>query len=176
MERWLPIVGYEGYYEVSSLGRVRSLDRTITYVNGRVDHRFGSLMSTRARPDGYLQVNLCRDSKKAVLLVHHLACEAFHGPRPTGLDVAHNSGVRSDNSETNLRYDTRKGNLADTAPHNTRPTGERHGAAKLTKSDVLAIRQATEPHAILATRYGVHPNHISRVKRGERWGALAMAA
>lgn len=176
MEVWKPIVGYEGYYEVSSLGRIRSLDREIHYVNGRVDHRKGQIKSVRPRKDGYLQFNVSKDSKKAVLHVHHVACEAFHGPRPAGMDVSHNNGIRDDNREANLRYDTRKGNLHDTLEHGTRAAGERHGASKLTSDAVAEITSTNTPSKILAVKFGVHRNHIARIRRGERWNSPALAA
>lgn len=167
-EEWRQVVGYEGYYEVSSLGRVRSLDRYCYYVNGRVDFIRGQLKSQRPRKDGYMQVNLCRESKKSVALVHHMVFEAFYGPRDRSLDVCHGDGVRSNNTVHNLRQDTRKGNFEDMIAHGTRSRGERHGAAKLTDEQAERVRQDPRNHSVIGAEYGIHKNHVSRIKRGVR--------
>lgn len=58
--------------------------------------------------------------------VHILVCEAFHGPRRLGLEVAHNDGNRLNASATNLRWATRLANIADKWLHGTMPGGGRH--------------------------------------------------
>ena len=82
-ERWLPVVGWEGLYEVSDLGRVRSLPRNTT--RGRV---------LRANPaaNGYRQATVFRQGHPKSVYVHHLVAEAFIGPRPEGLEIRHLDG------------------------------------------------------------------------------------
>lgn len=110
IEEWRPVVGWEGQYEVSNLGRVRSLNRWIPAVNR---YRGRALKGTPDR-DGYLKVNL-RNTLGGVKtrMVHTLVAEAWIGPRPLRHDVCHGPRGVTDNSPTNLRYDTRAGNEAD---------------------------------------------------------------
>lgn len=108
-EVWLPVVGYEGIYEVSSIGRVRSIDR-ISSSGSRLK---GKLMTPFSTPHGYLRVGLCRDGKTKTTLVHPLVLEAFVGPRPKGADCRHLNDVPDDNRVENLRWGSRSMNLFD---------------------------------------------------------------
>lgn len=98
LERWRPVVGFEGLYEVSEQGRVRR--------EGRTDHNM------KAHPSrGYLAVQLWRFGKPSMCLVHCLVAEAFLGLRPDGHEVNHKNGHKHDNKLVNLEYVTRSGNL-----------------------------------------------------------------
>lgn len=110
-ERWLPVVGYEGRYEVSSLGRVRSLPHTIMRRNGSPYSRQGQMLTPtlhRAK-GGYLRVTI--DGKPRS--VHVLMAEAFIGPRPSGNEARHLNDVRDDNRIENIAWGTRGDNLND---------------------------------------------------------------
>lgn len=109
-EEWRDVVGWEGFYEVSSLGRVRSIRRR---------NCVGGVLA----PDGvqvkYLRVKLQANGRSRRRRVHVLVAEAFLGPRPVGptgrlLDVCHKNGDNNDNRVINLRYDTRSSNMRDT--------------------------------------------------------------
>lgn len=118
-ETWRPVVGYEGRYEVSDQGRVRSLDRVIHYMrNGdpRTQRWPGRLLSPSRNNRGYPQVSL---GYNRTHLVHWLVAAAFIGPRPDGLVVCHNNGDQTDNRPENLRYDTLSGNMQDSVRHGT---------------------------------------------------------
>lgn len=75
------------------------------------------------------------------MTVHKVVMLAFVGPRPEGLEIAHDDGDTSNNRLSNLRYTTRVDNEADKLRHGTRSRGESHGCAKLTEKDVIAIRK-----------------------------------
>ena len=116
-EVWLPVHGYELLYEVSSHGRVRSLDR-ITF------GRAGSTRVTRGRvraqcpdPRGYLYVMLSAGGVKKRFAVHRLVATAFYGPCPDGMECCHNDGVSSNNHVDNLRWDTKVANEIDRRRH-----------------------------------------------------------
>lgn len=117
MEKWKNITGYEGLYQVSDQGRVRSLDR----VNGRGFNVFGVILKQNPDRKGYLGVSLYSGSKASRRRrpVHQLVAEEFIGPRPEGLDVCHNDGDKANNSASNLRYDTRRENILDAVKHGT---------------------------------------------------------
>lgn len=118
-ERWLPVVGWEGLYEVSDLGRVRSLPRqTQTGLRG------GQVLKPRPDADGYLLVNLSRAGIKTTKKVHQLVAEAFLGPCPPGQEVCHNRPNSRDCAEaTNLRYGTRSQNIQQAVQEGTHWTG-----------------------------------------------------
>lgn len=118
-EVWLPVKGYEGIYEVSSLGRVRSLTRRVDhrhYVTTRQGQMLKPLLH-QAR--GYLRVSLNRDGSAKVRDIHLLVAEAFLGDRPDGFHVCHNNGDSQDNRVSNLRYDTPSANNYDKRRHGT---------------------------------------------------------
>ncbi|QEQ94428.1 HNH endonuclease [Mycobacterium phage Leozinho] len=115
-EEWRPVVGYEGLYEVSDRGRVRSLDRTI---QTSVDTR--SYKGRVLKPQltlGYHIVSLTAPGRRRrYAKVHHLVLEAFRCPRVPGMSGCHNNGVKTDNRPENLRWDSHTENMRDTVRH-----------------------------------------------------------
>ena len=114
-EVWQPIDGYEGLYEVSSLGKVRSVDRWLEK-RGRA----GVMLTQRLRGktlrqllDGNkrLFVTLSKNGKRAPIRVHRLVAAAFLGPRPEGLQINHLDGDRINNAAANLEYCTPSENM-----------------------------------------------------------------
>lgn len=119
-ERWLPVTSFEGCYEVSDLGRVRSCDRVTRCVNSgrqRTQTFRGRLLAPTFDKCGYPSVNLCRDGRSRRNSVHRLVCEAFHGAAPFGHEVAHRNGVRSDCRAENLKWATKAENESHKAIH-----------------------------------------------------------
>jgi HNH endonuclease/NUMOD4 motif len=161
-ERWLPIIGYEGLYFISNLGRVRST------------HRGGAIRATPLVA-GYPSLFLSKDGVKTFFYVHILVATMFIGPRPVGKEVAHGNGASRDASLSNLRYATPVENDADKIAHGTRPNGERNGQSKLTKNQVLDIRLRYANFARtsdLAAEFGVGVRAIQKIVSGVRWGSL----
>ena len=113
-EKWSDIPGYEGCYQASTLGRIRSLDRTYEMRNGSVRRMKGRIRSLQMNGDGtYLIVVLSVGGVHATRTVHSLVAETFLGPKPDGLEVCHGKGGAFDNSVGNLRYDTHRANQRD---------------------------------------------------------------
>ena len=112
---WFSIPGWDGYYEVSIHGEVRSLDR-VTTKGQRIK---GKLRVPNAMPNGYLMVGLSRGSQRTARTVHSLVMEATHGPCPDGHEVCHRNGRRNDNRRVNLYYGTRSENNRDKVIHGT---------------------------------------------------------
>lgn len=115
-EHWLPVVGYEGLYEVSDLGRVRSLDRVVRYGNVRYP-KAGRILTPAVTAPGRRMVGLARDGKVANRRIYVLVLEAFVGPRPQGADACHDDGDPSNDRLNNLRWDTASANRRDTIRH-----------------------------------------------------------
>ncbi len=104
IEEWKPVVGYEGKYEVSSHGRVRSLPRQATP---------GKIRKLQPLKDGYKRVSLCKGGVCVHKRVHRLVLEAFVGECPEGMVACHLDSKTSNNILDNLEWDTHKNNTAD---------------------------------------------------------------
>jgi hypothetical protein len=114
-ENWKPIVGYEGAYEVSDLGRVRSLERVVMAVNrwgSSTPRRVGGrLLRGTDNGRGYLCVQLCDGGQRAPQLVHRLVAEAFVPTYEGRHFVNHKDGVKTNNAAANLEWVTRSENM-----------------------------------------------------------------
>lgn len=114
-ERWLPVVGLEGLYEVSDLGRVRSVDRVVR--DGRtpdgVRHLKGKIRKPSFHVYGYPQVHLSRHGRSMHLQVHSAVLTAFVGLCPDGMEALHGSRGCRDSSLSNLRWGTKSENMLD---------------------------------------------------------------
>ena len=120
-ERWVPVIGWEGLYEVSDLGRVQRL--------GRQRGTRGGVMKTPLDRQGRPQLNLCRGGVRIHVLAHRLVAEAFLGPRPRGLVCRHLDGNASNNAASNLAWGTGSENNYDSVRHGTwtnRYVGQTH--------------------------------------------------
>jgi NUMOD4 motif/HNH endonuclease len=121
-ERWLPIVGFEGLYEVSDLGRVRSLGRVDSL--GRKWSR--QLLRLGIAGRGYAKVDLRKQGKYAAVYVHTAVLTAFIGPKPPGHECAHKDGGLRNNRLSNLAWKTHRENEADKVRHGTKLIREKH--------------------------------------------------
>ena len=109
-EEWRSIDGYEGLYQVSSLGRIKSCDRYESCYGG-TRLRNGRILKTVKRKDGYIQVVLCKEGKPTHFLVHRLVWEAFNGKIPEGMQINHIDEDKSNNTIKNLNLMTPKENI-----------------------------------------------------------------
>lgn len=171
VERWLPVADYAGY-EVSNLGNVRSLDRTVVTRGG--PRRYKGRMLRTTPTNGYPCVKLgTPESGQATRPVHQLVMAAFAGPCPPGQEVRHLNDVKTDcHWPENLAYGTKKENFADRIPNGRTNRGERNGHARLTWEQVREIRARAdggESHRLLAADFGVTFQNIHCVVRNKSW-------
>lgn len=170
-ERWKAVVGFEGYYEVSDQGRVRSLDR----IDGQGRNWPGRMMKPQKHGPAkgvYLHASLCVEGQKTYPLIHRLVLEAFKGPCPADHESAHANGQHADNRFSNLEWKTSKHNAADRVVHGTSGRGEANARAKLTARAVRAIRASSLPQSTLALLHGVKQQAISKIVTRRRWNHL----
>lgn len=140
--------------------------------DGTIIGVFGRPLKPIDNGHGYMYVNVRVDGRQQHRYVHHLVCEAFHGPRPEGMEVAHNDGNTKNNAASNLRWDTPTNNHADKKAHGTHLSGESSPRAKLTQRDAEDIRDLYDlghSQREIAEQYGVSQITISRVVRRERY-------
>lgn len=168
MEKWRPVPGFEGLYEVSDCGRVRSY-----YVRGHSQTTKTPRILSSAPDRAYRTVNLRqRDGSSHTFRVHQIVALAFLGPAPTGMEVAHCNGIGSDNSLANLEYATPKRNHSHKRAHGTLLTGERHPLSRLTATSVAEIRRLYASGVgqdEIASRFGVSQQQVSKIVRYQRW-------
>lgn len=126
-EIWKDIMGYEGYYQVSNLGNVRSLDRVITYSNGSNVLTKGKVMAQNVCGRGYKQIHLKMNGKRKPFNVHRLVAQAFI-PNPNNLpQINHINEDKTDNRVDNLewcdnRYNNTYNNIQFKRPNKRRKT------------------------------------------------------
>lgn len=153
-ELWRQVVGYEGLYEVSSFGNVRSLLRR-------------RLKKPQATADGYLRVQLCKHGRMKNHTIHRMVLKAFVGPS-NGLQAAHLNGVRYDNRLENLQWESITGNQLHRWLHGTMRT-------VLTEAKVLEMRQLSSEGASypdLAKKFGLNRSTVYSAVRGRTWAHL----
>ena len=110
-EVWKDIKGYEGMYQCSSLGNIRSLDRIVICKNGRIDHKIGTTMKLRQNKNGYMQIGLTKHNVRKMTYVHRLIAETFIENPDNKSQINHKDGDKLNNSVENLEWVTASENL-----------------------------------------------------------------
>lgn len=165
-EEWRPVVGYEGQYEVSNMGRVRSIGHYRLFKDGTKRYYKGQLLKnqearfhkSQVTNSCYSLVTINRKPKK----VHLLVAEAFLGPKPNGNDVLHLNGIKSDNRVCNLKYGTRLENMVSSYSY-----GGKMPRGVFDIKTVLSIRRrldSGESARKIAREYKVASTTIQKIK------------
>lgn len=165
MEEWKDVVGYEGYYQVSNLGNVRSIDRIVDGLNGR---RFFKGITLKQNKDnyGYCIVSLYKERKPKTCKVHRLVADAFIENVNDKSTINHIDGNKENNSVENLEWLTQEENFQHAIKEGLYKT-------KLTDEQVLYIKNKYIPHdkeysrVALANKFGVSKGHIGRIVQGK---------
>ena len=167
-ETWKPIPGWEGFYEVSDMGAVRSLARRTSGPRGH----YALTANMKLNPhNGYSRIQLMRSGKRYSVFVHRLVLETFVGPRGEGQECRHLDGNRANNCLENLVWGTHQENGADRIRHGTNMPGELNPRAILSESDVRQIisQRGVVPASDLAAKYGVRRYTIYEIWRKRKW-------
>lgn len=167
-EQWRPVIGFEGLYEISDLGSIRSVPR-----RSRNNVRLGGYLKGEILSRiPYMRVTLFKDGVRHRSSIHRLVYEAFRGPIPRGMCVCHNDGDPGNNQIYNLRLDTQSGNLADRNDHGTNIVGERNGRAKVTEDQVREMHRrhaAGETIYRIAKDYPIDRTGVNGIILGYTW-------
>lgn len=177
-EIWKDIEGYEGLYQVSSLGRVKSLERII-----KSKSALGKIFICRRQKEkildcfksgGYLLVGLNKQNKQKMIYLHRIVCLSFLENPENKPCINHKNGIKTDNRVDNLEWCTYKENMSHAINNNLAgQLGEKNGHSKLTKRKVRDIRKKYKSGNIyqkdLAKQYGVCATTISQVITRKTW-------
>lgn len=172
-EIWLNVPGFEDAYEISNYGRLRSKTRARANGVNSIRTIQGQIITPYQRKDGYLTVRIATHGNKTSTYIHKLVALAFHGYPEKGQEVLHKNGVKTDNRADNIHWGTRKENIADNFTFGQAPIGVKHGMAKLSEQDVLAIRSDPRPrHKDVAKDFSVSVATISLIRQRKLWKHL----
>lgn len=180
VEQWLPVAAYEGIYEVSDRGQVRSVTRPVKmrYADGvRVRRQRGKARASKDNGRGYRHIHLSRDGVTVTGYVHRLVAEAFV-PNPRSLPEIHHIDFNpSNNAASNLAWVTKAENMAFSREAGrlhglTKAAGSTPSARSLTAEQVQRIRSETTDDDTLdsiGARYGVSGALISNILKAKCW-------
>lgn len=182
---WRAIPGWEGLYEVSADGDVRSLGRFVSRSQGGY-FRPGRLLRPGRNPAGYLFVSLCRDGHQSCCNIHRLVAMAFHERLGAQTEVNHKDGNKANNKAANLEWCTASENMLHAFSSGLRekvgPAPRRgllNPAAKLTPEQVVELRScraAGKTFSEVAEEFAVSASHAYRICAGHRQGHIGSAA
>lgn len=159
-EEWRDVVGYEGIYSVSNLGRVR---RDAPSRNSRVGRPMNLAYTKR-----YVLITLSKNTIQKSHSVHALVAAAFIGPRPDNQEVNHKDTNKHNNRSSNLEYQTRLGNAQHAAANGLYLTGESHPHYRQPDAWPKGNEHWTRKHPDRVIRGDRHPAHQHpETKRGE---------
>lgn len=159
MEQWKDVVGYEGCYQVSSHGRIKSMQRKVACKNGSFREIPEKIVTPLFTKQGYLNIVASRKQKRETLVVHQLVAHYFIGDRPLGLVIDHIDGDKTNNKATNLRYVSCKQN------------SRKRKDVKLDENRVQQILSLVgkEPQQQIAKRFGISQSMVSKIKCKKLW-------
>ena len=174
-EKWLPVVGYEGLYEISDLGQVKSLARKVKAKTNVIRNVPTKIMRQIVNKNGYMSVNLSGIGPQWRVSTHIILARAFLGPRPQGFEVAHEDGNRTNCRLSNLSYKTPLENMKDKRKHGTHHFGETVNGAVLTEQEIHEIRVFRFSGKMIKhiqQIYGTTQSNITALCQGRSWSYL----
>lgn len=177
MEQWKEIAGYEGLYECSSHGRVRSVARVVICRNGRPKSIRLKILTPHFNTNGYLWVYLYKNGIKRFWLIHRLIALTFVENPESKAFVNHRSGIKTANVPDNLEWVTRKENVSHAFGTGLMShAGEKNSQSKLTAEKVRGIRREYYKGCnvkALAAKYEISARRIHDVVAGRCWHGVA---
>lgn len=175
-EEWRAVADWNGWYEVSSYGRIRSRGRMVMAGSAKIWKPCRIIRGSLDRK-GY-RIVVLRDGDRFESRYHHrLVLFAFVGPCPEGMEACHNDGNKLNNKLDNLRWDTPQANAADKERHGTAHRGETVNGAKLREADIPRIRALLaqgKKQTEVAAEYSVSHITIHDIAAGKTWSHVPL--
>ena len=192
-EYWADVEGYEGYYQISNYGNVRSLDRVIKEKTGKTQTLKGRILKPRINPGGYYYIGLGKNGTKATFAVHQLEAQAFI-PNPASPDgeradskptVNHIDGNKLNNNLSNLEWASYSENLSHAYKTGLRQAvkssevGSKNYKRKLKPEQVLEIKRLLATgnltHKEIATQFGVSKSIVGKINSNKYWSHITVS-
>jgi len=164
-EIWKPVVGFEDFYEVSNLGRIRGLIK-------------GGILRPCTSNKGYLQVCIFTKNYRKLTTIHKIVAAAFIGPKPEKMVINHKDGIKTNNRPENLEYISYSANNSHAFKMGLKKNHGQHASkAKLTQEQVDEIKKyknikgrfSKATLSNLSDQFGVSPRTIKGILSGETW-------
>jgi predicted XRE-type DNA-binding protein len=178
-EEWRSIAGYEGFYEVSNFGNVRSCDKYVNATRGSKALRKGRVLEKTEIAGGYQRVCLSREHVKEYESVHRLVALAFIPLRDGADFVNHKDLNKKNNRVDNLEWVTQSENNQHAhdagayAEGNNLASKNKNVARKLTPDEVAEIRKLATERSMsqtkIAEKFGIHQSMVSYLKSRKTW-------
>lgn len=178
IEIWKDIIGYEGLYQISNLGRVQSLDRFIKRKRFSITLREGKELKQTITAAGYLSITLSNNKIKTTFLVHRLVAIAFIPNPENKPDINHKKGIKTDNRVSEIEWCTKSENLTHAYKIGLREVvnGIKCHYSKLTEKQVLEIRElyanSNLNYNSIALIYYVKEQTISSIINKKTWAHI----
>lgn len=169
-EVWKDVIDYEGIYQVSNLGRLKSLSRYIKHWRGGFLKSKEIIKKPFKSKSGYLITELSKNASKSKFLIHRLVAEAFIPNPEEKPQVNHINGIKTDNRVENLEWNTRSENIKHADSKGLRNLkGVNNSGAKLSEKEVIEIRKSKNSISYLAFNYNVGTTCIKKIINKVTW-------
>jgi hypothetical protein len=173
IEVWKDIKGYEGHYQISNLGRVKSLSRAVKSRVGVFGTKKEIILKPFKNGDGYLKYKLCINGKEKSVISHRLVANEFLENPLNKPQVNHKNGIKDDNRVDNLEWVTSSENVIHSLANNLKipQKGSEHGMSKLTEKEVLEIRAIGRTKTLkeVGKIYNVDMSLVSMILLNKIW-------
>jgi hypothetical protein len=174
VEVWKDIVGYENFYQVSNLGRVKSLKSYLITKAGVVKPRHEKIMNQSLKSNGYKTIMFSVNNVQKRFYVHRLVAISFIKNLEKKSEVNHLNCIKTDNRFENLEWNTSTENKNHAMNNNLFPKGEKSYSSKLTEKNILAIRRLYKINPNfnkrnIAKKLGVRDTTIHKIIKNKKW-------
>lgn len=168
-EFWKPIKDYEGYFEISTFFRVRSLERIVKSKGEGVIKLYPKIMKQRINAEGYWQVRLSKNGKRQCKRPHRMYAQVFVQNPEDKPFVNHKNLIKTDNIPCNIEWNTQPENTEHARVNGAIKCGTDVNHSKLTENQVLEVYNSKDKRGDIAKKYGINTAMVDKIKGGRSW-------